>query len=132
MALATPIFGFLIRKCENFFIIITQLYLIPRNDYIRVYRKKIHWAVAKLAHCFTLFMFEMIPSMFQQHMHDVIHYMCSLKQQHNIGWAWVAMAIKIQLNRFFQLAKPNLFLLRVKCVFNSLLTWLTHWKPARE
>ncbi len=44
--------------CDIFFIIITQICLIPRDDYISVNRMKIHWAVAKLAHFFILLTFE--------------------------------------------------------------------------
>ncbi len=51
-----PKFGYTIRECVIFVIIVIQMYLIPREDDMSVYKIKTHWATAKLAnHSFSFY-----------------------------------------------------------------------------
>ncbi len=126
----TPTFWCTIRE---YTIIITIMYLIPIEDRVNVYRMKIYWEVAKLAHfVLMLLMFEMIPNVSAKWAwHHTIHMLFDTTTQLHLVSGWKGNQNTDKYLRFFkfQLPKSNLhqlwILLIVRCISNVLLNWIT-------
>ncbi len=91
----TPKFGYPIRECDVFFIIITQMCLLPGDDCISVYRMKI--GCKDSIFFFILLMFEMIPNVsVAQVWHHAALFELNVKGvtelyhmfQHYMFWQW--------------------------------------------